>query len=284
MDNALEVFIETKFNFESRELLYRALGCFSAYNYTDPFAELVDLVSKERNIDDNDITDGIRATVEKHVSRLLRMQRIKVYDDASLSQVLYVLEALITLGSIENVEDYLPIFSGWEDNVIKLCKTLGLSLCEDWQDFFYVIEDVEDATIDQLKEMFKSKHIDMQQEDYEVQSKIRKGLIRFYKIFPALPVLESLIRLDFVKGLQYDTYLQMFYDTIIDESIPMQELTLILVYFALCSLDGHENPFEFLRREDNQLFSDITEQDRFNANLEEIMEHFVYAGVRDEED
>lgn len=264
MDDLIDNFFQSKYTEEARDLLYKASGIFSVFTFSEPFGEIVDLISMEGSIENDTLVDGVRGIFDRGVNRLLEANRVRVGVEVTFAERIRILEGIFAITKIEDPEPYLPLFDSWSSDEETFAKVLGIVLSEPYEEFFYQFTWVYEGTLKRLKEFLEDLKTENETVELGLLKDIRKNLRVFNKVFGSIPIIESLTEINFIKGQPFQSYLNIFREEIVDLS-DMESTTYALIWLAIVSSDGYKNPKLLLMEEAKNLFLDIPFYNAFNS-------------------
>lgn len=276
MDDLVTNYFLNKYTPEARGLLYRAMGIFTVSNYTEPFGDIVNLLGQEQVLDESAISDGVREICEKGIWSILQSNRINVHGDVTFEERIVLCEALFMLTKVEDPTDYLPLFDGWLSNEEILAKTLGLALDYPHEILMTQIAWVYEGTVQRLKEYMETLKKDLETVDIKLIHEIRLNIVVFYQVFGDIPIIDSLTELNILKGQPFTTYINLLESEIISED-EMEQNVYCLLWLALVSSDGYQNPKTLLVDQGRIIFPEPTHYALFDQMLNKALAAYLPA-------
>ena len=276
MENIVSGFFKNSFTQEQQTLLYRGLGIAEVFNIGVPVTSAIqEEVMREQETQKEDIIDAIWDIIIEGVDKIIFAHRITLNEEADLSFKLTILENLFAFSHRETYQPFATILSNWEfSNEEKLCKILAELSGEDESYFQEYVEWVYVGTLNRLQEFVENKVKEEEgAEDVELLKAIRSQLLTFEKAFGKPKAIEGLREVNPVVGAKFQTYLDLFYDEIIDIS-DLESTTWKLMYLAFISEDGYLNPQKLLQEKSMDLFPDLIIMNKFNAFVLRAMGRF----------
>lgn len=271
MDDLLNSYFQLNYTEEQKSLLFRALGLCNVFGYTDPFTEIELLLTQEQEIHAENIRDGVFDIIESAMDYIVSQNRIALENDPSLSFKVAFLEAIFAIPYRDYYTSYVGIVTDIErSKEQKLAAILADLSTLSQEEIMEHLDSVYEKAFERLSQLILEKaKEEEEQEDIELLKEIRKGLIVFEQAFGIPSALDVLATLDFAKGCPFDTYLSIFKEEVIDPD--METTAWRLLYLALCSSDGHNNPQLLLKDRSEQLFENLRLATAFNNMIQKAM-------------
>lgn len=275
MDDLVNNFLESFFTEELKTQLYKALGIFTVFGLTNIHQELPNIILQEGEEHREVIIDKVINLITGGLDNLLFLQRITLSEDASLSFKNEFLEAIFAFNAREDYTPYQLIVEDWttkneEKLALIIADILNKESC-------YILEHLEwvyDGTISKLTEYIAMKvSIEEKAEDIPQLRLIRKNLKVYEASFGTPASVQGLLDVNMTMGGPFQIYLDLFHDAIIDLT-DLEATTFNLIWLALISKEGMDNPQKLLLENSDTLFTDIQQQQIFTKMLQKAMGHF----------
>lgn len=275
MDDLISIFFSNNFTEEQQTLLYKALGVISVFGLSNYGEEISHIVMQEGDQHKEVICDQVFAYVEEGIDSLISSHRLILENDPSLSFKVSLLEGIYGLAYREDYRPYVLILENQEKtNEEKFAEIVSDVTGTSAPDILDHLSWVFDGTLQRLQTLVEAKTIEEASvEDINLLKKIRKNLLIFETAFGIPKAINDLSQLQVAKGVEFDTYLQLLGEEIIDLS-DLEGTTWRLIWMALISKDGTDNPQKLLLEKTEQFFTDLRVQNQFSSMLQKAMGHY----------
>lgn len=265
-------YIDSAFTPELASELYRAIGLMNVFGQNEVTMLLQEAVLSEQEQHREVISDQIVSYIDQGLDRLFMAQRITLNPDTSLTSKNDILQALF---SFAYREDYLPYLRVLENpqtsSEEKLCEILedltGMARSE----FETCIDSVFDGSIARMKE-FAQGGVQEEQasEDMDLLREIRKSLRAYRQAFGSPAAVERLSEFDIAKGMKFEVYFQLFESEVFNLN-DLESTVFNLLWLALISEEGYQNPQKLLMEQTERLFTNIQDSQNFLRMLQKAM-------------
>lgn len=265
-------YIDTAYTPDLASELYRAIGLMNVFGHNDVIMTLQEAVLSEQEQHREVISDQIVEYIDQGLDRLLMAQRIELIPETPLKFKNEILQALF---SFNYREDYLPYVRVLENTQTsseeKLCEILEDLSGIERDEFAVYIDSVFDGSIARMKEFAQGGVVEEQaSEDLDLLREIRKSLLAYQQAFGLPAAVARLSEFDIAKGLKFDVYFQLFESEVFDPN-DIESTVFNLLYLALISEEGHNNPQKLLMEQSEHLFNNIQDAQTFLRMLQKAM-------------
>lgn len=275
MDDIVSSYIDNTYTPEMALIVYRALGLFNVFNLAAPIVSIVDAIHMSQEQHPEAIMDTITIELGDGLDQLFFAHRVVTSENASLADKVNLMEAIY---GFQYQESYGPLKAIMENanvsprdrfiDVLSVVSSIDSASLED------LIDEVYEGTVDRMKVFLDSK-IGEEEEavDFELLKKVRTNLIVYSKAFGKPKISMVLEEFEFQYGLPFDTYFNLVKNDIINLE-DFETTTFGLLWLALISEDGMDNPQKLLGEKIDSFFTNVLEVNRFNAMLSKALGRF----------
>lgn len=275
MDDIVSSYIDNTYTPEMALIVYRALGLFNVFNLAAPIVSIVDAIHMSQEQHPEAIMDTITIALGDGLDQLFFAHRVVTSENASLADKVNLMEAIY---GFQYQESYGPLKAIMENanvsprdrfiDVLSVVSSIDSASLED------LIDEVYEGTVDRMKVFLDSK-IGEEEEavDFELLKKVRTNLIVYSKAFGKPKISMVLEEFEFQYGLPFDTYFNLVKNDIINLE-DFETTTFGLLWLALISEDGMDNPQKLLGEKIDSFFTNVLEVNRFNAMLSKALGRF----------
>ena len=275
MDDIVSSYIDNTYTPEMALIVYRALGLFNVFNLAAPIVSIVDAIHMSQEQHPEAIMDTITIALGDGLDQLFFAHRVVTSENASLTDKVNLMEAIY---GFQYQESYGPLKAIMENanvsprdrfiDVLSVVSSIDSASLED------LIDEVYEGTVDRMKVFLDSK-IGEEEEavDFELLKKVRTNLMVYSKAFGKPKISVVLEEFEFQYGLPFDTYFNLVKNDIINLE-DFETTTFGLLWLALISEDGMDNPQKLLGEKIDSFFTNVLEVNRFNAMLSKALGRF----------
>lgn len=272
MDDLIETFFKNNFTEELQTQLFKSLGLFTVYGLTNVHADLTDIIMEEQDDHREVIVDKVHNRITEGLDYLFSIQRIRLEETAPLGYKTGLLEALF---AFSYREDYMPFQIVTEDwtlnNEEKLAAIIADIQGTDVTEVLEHLDWVYDGTIDKLKEFIGSRiQEENTTENMDLLRTIRRNLKAYEAAFGTPASVKGLVDINMSMGSPFQIYLDLFRESVFNLG-DLESTTYNLMWLAMVSCDGTENPQKLLLEQAEELFPDLHQLQIFSSMLQKAM-------------
>jgi hypothetical protein len=276
MDDLITAFVDTKYSPEAAALIYRALGIQTIFQRGGGILEVIDAINQSQNEHPEVIADQVSDLVEQHTGRLLQfVLGIEVNEDCTLTDKVMLCE---TMYAFTYLEDYQPFKSVLENpdttDREKLINVFSAVNGESVANLESIVEDVHNRAIrDMASFVFDRVSEEDSAEDMALLKKVRRNIAIFHLAFGNPRLVSFLEDFELKPGENFSTYLELLASDLLGSS-DTEAITFGLLWLALFSKDGADNPQKLLMDHAPEFFSNLEQLSEFNTMLAKALGRF----------
>lgn len=275
MDDLITIFFSTHFTEEQQILSYKALGLIDSFGLTSVNQAVVETIMREGDDHIENIVDQVHSLIEEGIDRVIFRHRITLENSPTLSFKVSLLEGIFGLSYREFYQPYQLCLEDYtSSDEEKLAFIISDITGMEETDILEHLVWVFPGTMRRLQDLIESKVTEESvASDLELLKTIRRNLVIFQAAFGLPKAIEGLSKINTALGSTFEVYYDLFKDEIIDFG-DLESTTWRLIWLALISSNGTQNPQLLLLDKSPELFNDISTVNRFNAMVQKAMGHY----------
>ena len=265
MSDFILSYVEHTYSPELQSEIRRSLSLFDLFEFNQALEDMDDVFSMESYMTSEDMQDLFITKINEKLDYLLKAHKVALVPEVRLRDKN---EILTGLGRLQHRDDYTPIigllesFSPKEDvfcriieEVTELDQTYVLS----------ILEDVEQETLDLLKDFIYQKEDTEEPIDVQDTNEVSELMKSFIYLFKDESVGVQLFKAGSAIGVKFELYLSYVGQDIIDQDDEKTALNILSLLFM--SSDGRTNPLETYREYSLTLLNSSTKAATIEAIL-----------------
>lgn len=275
MDDLITIFFSTHFTEEQQILSYKALGLINSFGLTSVNQAVVGTIMREGDDHIENIVDQVHGLIEEGIDRVIFRHRITLENSPTLSFKVSLLEGIFGLAYREFYQPYqlcLEDYTSSDEEKLAfiISDITGLEETDILEHLVWVFP----GTMRRLQDLIESKITEESVvSDLELLKTIRRNLVIFQAAFGLPKAIEGLSKSNVALGSTFEIYYDLFKNEIIDFG-DLESTTWRLIWLALISSNGTQNPQLLLLDKSPELFNDISTVNSFNTMVQKAMGHY----------
>lgn len=276
MNYIIDSLIESYCTEEFKSLFEEVKQIVDAFEYEGLEDALTDVAMQAESLDDLAVFDMIYQKTAEALSYILKNHEIELNDNATLSHIVVVADAILRMQNWTDHENIIRITETSEEPEEKFASLVSLVSTAKSEDIFNVVDTVPNSFIRMLEEMHK-KYSFMEDAEYSDQyiSNL-KSLRDFYKsaheLVSSKVLAFQLVRHGVKLGGNFD-----FYHSQVQKRLTGDDITyLSLQLFALLWLgaDSSENVLGYWRENNERLLDSLESISKVDIEINKLLVAF----------
>lgn len=269
MDDLITLFVQTNYTEQQAEDIFEAIGLMTAFNYSDPFLPMQDLLMNASYEDPATTVDSFTMIILKAQAYLLDRHGVALTEETTLAFNNQVLRVLFQLQRLEDPVPVLRVLETENDDVIKFCQIMEMFSSIPDTTYMQVVETIRPICLKLLAE-----YLYEQEETQKLAVKelpiLKENVRVFTQVFGVNEAVRTILDSDVIMGEEFELYLPLFDElrsAILDEKVLVETLTFLLLY----SSDGTMSPIEVFTQYADKLVPDLVTANRLGRVIAEMI-------------
>lgn len=268
----IEIFINDNYTVELRESIVKLFNILEIVMVDDYQADYVSILMESNSVDDSQAVDRFIAKVFDNTIYLLKNHGISVNPEQSLDDLLSVLQGVLDVENYNDKDAIVRQIESTQDAVEALGAALELTTDLDPTKVYSIVSEVEPSLITNILELCHEEvdGDDASQDSINIVHRLKK--LRDYLEYPDAAGFK-LINDGLPIGTTFSNYLRYSSPALSGKDI--QTIAKELCVLLYMSGDATNNPIEFYRNNNSQIFEDIEMITKVDIELVRIVNGFL---------
>lgn len=276
MTPEIEYFIDNFIIEDNKANIKTAFDLLDELGVEDYQERFVSLMMIESDIETSQLVDSFTLLINNLIDDLLKLHGVVFNDIVYLETKNKVLEALVSLDSLESKDFILAILESSNDEVEKFCEIITHLTDLNFMYLFNAVESINPSLISKINEIFSANANKLTEEEIDKRDFTNK-------IISKLKQLRIFINYDKAVGFtlvnnntvlgsnfnQYSTYAVKQFEHLTNEEIAKEVFILLTL-----SDEGFEQPLITFRKYSQNLFSDLDKITKIDIILNRLIMQF----------
>lgn len=261
MNNEIIDYIESNFTQELASEIQTSFNIIYSYEYDGLEQKIIELLANGSYMDYDTLKDNIYQEILNSLYFIIKEHKIKLIDEATLTEINDFLKALLLL---QQQEDYQPIIIALEsddEDIDKLADVISIVSNFTKDDVLRLVEDFDTTILNTLKIYIYNKENNIN------TNTSNKSIIDNLTLFVAF------IKNDFTSSITssiqleatIDIYLNYFIDDILESD--NDQAAIIILTLLYMSEDSYNRPLEQYRNISSVIYNDLIKINKIETIL-----------------
>lgn len=248
MDALIVTFLSLHHPHEYQREVYRSFQLLEGFEYPNIYSTYIDLLTLESYKSSDQLIDEFDRALHVQLDRVLHEHFIFLTTEATFIQKNEILQALLTLQSLDDYSPVMTILESMESDDEIIAAIIEEYSAIDSSEFLSILDEFNSCTLMKLKEYIEQKSV-VQQEQVSYQDLLPR-LKQFMKLHGKESVGYGLLSHDVKPGHAFNVYLELLGDQLEPTAINIASLILL----DPVSL---QSPIAIFNQYSQQLFPDM---------------------------
>lgn len=275
MQDIIDSYLKSSFSDELQDQIQKTFDLFDKFQLQGWDLDLSNLLMTEAYIDRDQLYNSFLGIINVKVALILDNHTVKLSEEATLGQKNEIMSALYLIQDLSDYSTIINVLESDLDKFEKLADVLGQLCVLTPTDIMTLVEDVNEAIIDRLKEfVYQKEGSDENSHDPEsIIPKMYANLKRFTEFAGERMIAGAvLVRSGVKAGYELDLYLPFIAERL--EMTDVEQVSYDIISTLMLTPEGFNSVALSFKKHSNILFHDINLISKVDVKINDIMMQF----------